>query len=882
MRVLFATGSAASYMLPPRLGDEQVNCGPDWADETAPDGQVRSLATPVGEYDLFALAARLPRGQQPDAVVCLVDASWRNLPRNLAAFKCPRVLLVADTHHLNSPLLNMLRYATAEPFDRIVLLYDRHHAGFFAAAGLRNLYWFPGLTFPHGDAAVRAVRQARRRKEIMFVGQAGRFHPRRRRLLAALAARGLPVGLKAVPQAAGLGLYGASLLGFNASLNGDLNLRMFEILAAGATLLTDRLAPASGLTDLWADGRELLTYGSADELAEVAAHALAHPRETAALGAAGAAWFDHHCNAERRRTAFQALALDGTALPKFALPAIDPTRVLFGGDADRLIDALVVYEGVQELHREAETVQVTHAAGVPADISSMWATLPRIQVNPEAGAAEADVGVFDRTTEQVPAARSLWCWNADAADGMRLAAAFAPHGFSQLHGPLALFSRTAAAPAPITATDDRRPHVLVYTDDPDDGGVAHYNHSLMAGLVAAGFRVTCAQTECAGPLVLQQRALGIRHHWIPYDTKKEFARTLDDVASAGRILDETQPDLVVFSDCCPVSNFAAREVARQAGVPYVVVVGFVGEYLAGRFRGHLGRLALHYAEARAVVAVSQENLDLLHRHFGLPAGAGTVIHYGRPELFFAPRNEAVRARLRAELHLPKTAVVAFTAARLARVKGYLYQVAALRQLAAKPGGGGLHLVWAGDGEQRPELEHAIAEAGLAGRIHLLGRRWDVADWLDAADIFVLPSEREGMPLAIMEAMAKGLPVAATAVSGIPEQLGGTGHLLPAPVPDATELVRQLTAILQAWSGDAALRRQVGAAGRRRAQQMFREATMIGHTVALIRRHLTVTAPACAEPMFREEQKVVRTRDQITPVMDPKAAMPAKCELQTVS
>jgi hypothetical protein len=134
----------------------------------------------------------------------------------------------------------------------------------------------------------------------------------------------------------------------------------------------------------------------------------------------------------------------------------------------------------------------------------------------------------------------------------------------------------------------------------------------------------------------------------------------------------------------------------------------------------------------------------------------------------------------------------------------------------------------------------------------------------------------------MEAMAKGLPVAATAVSGIPEQLGGTGHLLPAPVPDATELVRQLTAILQAWSGDAALRRQVGAAGRRRAQQMFREATMIGHTVALIRRHLTVTAPACAEPMFREEQKVVRTRDQITPVMDPKAAMPAKCELQTVS
>ncbi|MDI1250406.1 MAG: glycosyltransferase [Lacunisphaera sp.] len=843
MRVLFATGSAARYMLPPRLGDEQVNCGPDWADETTPEGQVRSLATPVGEYDLSALAARLPPGQQPDAVVCLVDASWRNLPRNLAAFKCPRVLLVADTHHLNSPLLNMLRYATAEPFDRIVFLYDRHHAAFFAAAGLRNLYWFPGLTFPHEDAAVRAVRQVCRRPVITLVGQAGRYHPRRGRMLEALAARGLPVERKALPQGAGLGLYGASLLGFNASLNGDLNLRMFEILAAGATLLTDRLAPASGLADLWTDGRELFTYGSADELADVAAQTLARPRETAAIGAAGAAWFDKHCNAQRRRTAFQALALDGTALPEFALPAIDPTRVLFGGDTDRLIDALVVYEGVQELHREAETVQVTHAAGVPDDVSSMWATLPRIQVSHAADAAEADVGVFDRTTETVPAARSLWCWNADAADALRLEAAFAPHGFSRLNEQLALFSRTATAPAP--AADDQRPHVLIYTDDPDDGGVAHYNHSLMAGLVAAGYRVTCAQSECAGPLVLQQRALGIRHHWIPYDTKKEFARTLDDAVSAGRILEETRPDLVVFSDCCPVSNCAAREVARQTGVPYVIVVGFVGEYLAGRFREHLGGLARQYAAARAVVAVSQENLDLLHHHFGLPPGAGTVIHYGRPERFFAPRDEAVRTRLRAELRLPPSAVVAFTAARLARVKGYLYQLAALRQLAARPGGGRLHLVWAGDGEQRPELERVIAAAGLGGRIHLLGRRWDVADWLDAADIFVLPSEREGMPLAIMEAMAKGLPVVATAVSGIPEELGNTGHLLPAPGPDATELVRQLADVLQAWTGDAALRRQVGEAGRQRAGQMFRESTMIGHTVALIRRHLPTAAPACA-------------------------------------
>lgn len=132
-------------MAPPILGDEQINCGPDWPDEKEAGGRWRSLRTPVGDYDLATISAKLPSEQRPDLVVCLVDASWRNTPRGLAAFKCPRILLVADTHHLRQPLIGMLRYATSEPFTRIVLLYDRHHATIFRSAGIRNLFWFPGL-----------------------------------------------------------------------------------------------------------------------------------------------------------------------------------------------------------------------------------------------------------------------------------------------------------------------------------------------------------------------------------------------------------------------------------------------------------------------------------------------------------------------------------------------------------------------------------------------------------------------------------------------------------------------------------------------------------------------------------------------------------------
>src|SRR6188508_2088686 len=158
MRALFLTGSPGTYMAPPRLADEQIVAGPDWPDAQTADGRWVSLRTPVGAYDLAIVLAKLPPEQQPDAVISLVDASWRNLPRNVAVFRGPKALLVADTHHMASPLIRMFQYAATEAYDRIVFLYDRHHLAFFQSAGFRNLFWFPGLTLPHEDAMVQAAR----------------------------------------------------------------------------------------------------------------------------------------------------------------------------------------------------------------------------------------------------------------------------------------------------------------------------------------------------------------------------------------------------------------------------------------------------------------------------------------------------------------------------------------------------------------------------------------------------------------------------------------------------------------------------------------------------------------------------------------------------
>lgn len=830
MRLLFSTCSPGAYMAPPPLADRQVVCGPDWPDAKSPDGRVVSLRTPVGEYDLAAVVAKLPPEQRPDVVACLVDASWRNLPRGVAKLKCPVVLLVADTHHLRQPLVGMLRYATSEPFARVVLLYDKHHACVFRSAGIRQLFWFPGLTLPFDDAAVRAARSVKREPRVAFVGQAGAYHPRRLRLIEALAKAGLRLESAPLGQAAGLARYGSSLAGFNASLNGDLNLRVFEILASGAALLTDRLAPAAGLEKLLRPEGEFLAYGSEGELIERVRGILARPAETAAVGAAGAAWFDRHMNLAARRAAFAKLALEGAAPEPFALETEPAPGLVFPGDPARLVRAVALYETLQQMHRVREHVAVGLRPGVPDDVARLCATLPRLECR-RGEDNDVDLLVLAPGDELPAGARPprLWIWDAPAGGPPpAVSADYLCHDAR-----VGVYRRRQAAPR---AGD--RPYVLMVTDDPESGGVAQYNHTILLALAASGHRVACLQSFSANPLIRAQREAGVSHHWIDYHTGKDFARTLTDPCGLDELLCEDRPDLVVFSNCCPLSSLAAREIARLHNVPYVCVEGFVGAYLADRFAPYLPALARQYAGARAIVAVSGENRDLLVTRFGAPSASCEVVHYGRPDAFFAQVDPARRARLRAQLRLPADAIVSFTAARLAAVKGYDRQLAAFARLKGTPAGRRLHLVWAGEGDQRAALETEAGRLGLAAQIHFLGHRWDVADWYDAADFFTLSSHLEGMPLAIMEAMAKGLPVVASAVSGIPEELDDTGRLLPDPVSQPEPAAAELARVWTEWTLDESLRRELGRRARERADALFRESRMIGRTLALLRAHLS--------------------------------------------
>jgi glycosyltransferase involved in cell wall biosynthesis len=138
------------------------------------------------------------------------------------------------------------------------------------------------------------------------------------------------------------------------------------------------------------------------------------------------------------------------------------------------------------------------------------------------------------------------------------------------------------------------------------------------------------------------------------------------------------------------------------------------------------------------------------------------------------------------------------------------------------------LVLVGEGNLRPAIEEAVARYGLVGRILLLGQRDDVPALLDAADLFVLPSHEEGLPNALLEAMAHGMPVIATAVGGTPEAVedGVSGLLVPPRDPGA--LAKAMTALL----GDPPAARRFGQMGRARVAKFFTLDRMVAETESL--------------------------------------------------
>jgi glycosyltransferase involved in cell wall biosynthesis len=387
----------------------------------------------------------------------------------------------------------------------------------------------------------------------------------------------------------------------------------------------------------------------------------------------------------------------------------------------------------------------------------------------------------------------------------------------------------------LTVTCEKmNPHILLYSDNAPIGGVYQYNHSVLCKLATSGFRVSAVQLQHSNSLADRQKELGVEQYWLDGEFLSGYSRSFTDLNTPRGLLSQIQPDLIIFSDGWPLGNFAAKQVALKLGIPYLIVVGFVDAKCSKVDRGdgipYQQAVHYHYTQAKTAIAVSQDNLNLLYNDFELPKDRGQVIYYGRPPEFFNSPNLETRKRLRKEFEIPHDAVVCFTSARLAHVKGYDLQLEALEQLKQQSGWQNLYFLWAGSGIRgesvEQQIKNGVDKIGVGDRVKFLGERQDIPDLLEASDIYILPSRAEGMPLAIMEAMAKGLPVIASAVSGIPEELADTGKLLPDPKIAPQETINALAMTIQDWAVNPELRHSVGQACKQRAEGLFKEEQML--------------------------------------------------------
>ncbi|MBI2381942.1 MAG: TIGR03088 family PEP-CTERM/XrtA system glycosyltransferase [Gammaproteobacteria bacterium] len=221
--------------------------------------------------------------------------------------------------------------------------------------------------------------------------------------------------------------------------------------------------------------------------------------------------------------------------------------------------------------------------------------------------------------------------------------------------------------------------------------------------------------------------------------------------------------------------------------------------------------------AQRIIPLSQDLERYLAERVGVPRRKLVQLYNGVDATRFHPEGERLpRAGLLPAL--PENAFLMGTVGRMQAIKdtGLLVE-AFIRLHALRPDWRGrLGLVLAGDGPLRAGCEARIAEAGLADAACFAGERGDVPELMRSLDLFVLPSRAEGISNTILEAMACGLPVLATAVGGNAElvQDGVSGSLVPAR--DADALARAMAVYLD----DTALAKRQGLRGRERIEERF--------------------------------------------------------------
>lgn len=358
---------------------------------------------------------------------------------------------------------------------------------------------------------------------------------------------------------------------------------------------------------------------------------------------------------------------------------------------------------------------------------------------------------------------------------------------------------------------ERKIRVLECIRQGQIGGGETHLLSLVENLDRSRFEpVVLSFTE--GPMVERLRAMGVRTHVLyterPFDVTK-WRKVKQLMAAEG-------VDLVHAHGTRASSN--TLWAARRLGIPLVYTVhgwSFHDDqpYWVRRVR----ILGERWITARSAVNIA---VSASSRQTGVEKITGfraVVVNNGIDQRKFSPARDL--ADIRGELNIPRDAVLLLF---LARFTGHKQPLTLIRAFHAAVGKmPGLQLLMVGEGDEKEEGMRLVAELGLAGKVHFSPFRQDVPDVLAAADIYVLPSLWEGLPIGLLEAMAMRKAVIGTKVDGTREVLRDGDNGLVVEPGD----VGVLAAAILRLAGDGELRESMGARAVETVRERFNATVM---------------------------------------------------------
>ncbi len=344
--------------------------------------------------------------------------------------------------------------------------------------------------------------------------------------------------------------------------------------------------------------------------------------------------------------------------------------------------------------------------------------------------------------------------------------------------------------------------VLQITTHINIGGIANYVLNLSGSLKAGGIDVVVASG--GGNLEYEFQARKIPHKYLNINTKFEFApKVIISALRLARFIKSESVDIIHAHS--RVSQVASLLASRLTGVPYVTTCHGYFKLRSRKAFDTWGALVIAISDAVKIhlkkdLDVNEDRIRLIYSGVGI-------------DKFTRHYSDARKNEIRGELGL-KDAPVVGTIGRLSQVKGQRFLVQAMAGIIARRKDAQCLII--GDGEERTALESLAGALNIKDSVHFISSDIDTAKFLSVMDVFVFPSVKEGLGIALLEAMAAGRACVASDVGGIRDIIKDPSCGTLVAVGD----IRSITELTTAFINDKTLRQATGENARKLVRENF--------------------------------------------------------------